>query len=365
MLYCGTEYGMYLSSDAGKNWKKWQLNLPAVPITDLAIKDFDLIAATQGRSFWVLDDLTLLHQWNESITRKKFHLFQPRTTWRASSSKNEKKKDGENPVPGLAVSFYLQQKPDSNIVSRMDFLDESMKVIKSFTSNSTKDSLKLKVKRGMNAMSWDMRYADAEKFDGMILWNDGLNGPLAPPGKYFVKMTFGKDSIIQSFMLRKPGNITATDLELKEQFELAIKIRDKISAVNKTVGNIRSIRNQLTTAVEKAGKDSTLKKSLTAQKDSINKKITTIEEALYQTKLKANQDILNYPVMLNDKLAGVYEIVNSGNTRPPKQCYEVFDQLTLKADFQLDKLKNIIETEVKQFNETVIKNNVPVIYIKE
>ncbi|MBK9320534.1 MAG: hypothetical protein IPM91_18190 [Bacteroidetes bacterium] len=106
-----------------------------------------------------------------------------------------------------------------------------------------------------------------------------------------------------------------------------MKIRDKISAVHKAIGNIRSIRSQLNASVEKAGKDSSLKKMLRTEKDTIDKKITAIEEALYQTKLKANQDILNYPIQLNDKLAGVYDIVNSGSTTPTKQSYEVFEQL--------------------------------------
>jgi hypothetical protein len=247
----------------------------------------------------------------------------------------------------------------------LEFLDENNKVIKSFYSNAEKDSIKLKVKRGMNTMSWDMRFAGAEKLDGIILWNDGLRGPMAPPGKYFVKMVMGKDSITQPFQLRKPGNVSASDSDLKEQFDLAIKVRDKVSAVHTAVGNIRNLRGQLNAAVEKAGKDSSLKKILRAEKDSINKKITAIEEALYQTKLKANQDILNYPIMLNDKLAGVYELVQSGSTKPTKQSYEVFEQLAMKADVQINMLKQIIDTDVMRFNELMIKKNVPLIYIKD
>ncbi len=247
----------------------------------------------------------------------------------------------------------------------MEFLDESNKVIKSFFSNAEKDSIKLKIKRGMNTMSWDMRYPDAEKIDGIIMWNDGLSGPIAAPGKHVVKLVLGNDSMMHSFLLRKPGNVSATDGDLKEQFNLAIKIRDKISEVHKALGNIRSVRNQLNAAVEKAGKDSTIKKMLRNEKDSINKKITDIEEALYQTKLKANQDILNYPIQLNDKLAGVYDIVNSGSTKPTKQSYEVFEQLALKADHQLNLLKQMLNTDVKRFNELMISNKVPVIFVKE
>ncbi len=365
ILYCGTEYGMYISYDAGKNWKRWQLNLPMVPITDLAIKDYDLIAATQGRSFWVLDDLSLLHQWNATITDEKFHLFQPRETWRAESVKIDRKNAGENPQPGVVVSYYLKNKVDSASAVKLEFLDAEMKSIKSFSSTATKEEEKLKVKRGMNRMNWDMHYADAEKFEGMILWNSNIAGPLAAPGNYFVKIICGKDSMMQSFTLKKPGNVEATDADLKEQFNLALKVRDKISEVNKAVTNIRSVRNQLNSIVDKAGNDTTLKKLITTQKDSINKKITTIEEAIYQTKLKANQDILNFPVMLNDKLAGVYNNVNSGNTRPPKQCYDVFRELAGKADALLSGLKKVMDVDVKEFNELVIKSNVPAVYIKE
>lgn len=365
VLYCGTEYGMYLSIDAGKSWKKWQLNLPIVPITDLTIKDYDLIAATQGRSFWVLDDLSLLHQWNEEIVNKKFHLFQPRNTWTVQSSKNEKKKVGENPAPGLSVNFYFQQRPDSNTFARLEFMDETNKVIKTYYSNTDKDSIKFKVKRGLNTINWDMRYQDAEKIDGLIMWNSGLRGPMAAPGKYSVKLVVGKDSITQQFVLLKPGNISASDEDLKEQFNLAIKIRDKITEVHRAIGSIRSIRSQLTTAVEKAGKDSTLKKMLQVEKESISKKLTAIEEALYQTKLKANQDILNFPIMLNDKLAGVYEIVNYANTKPTKQSYEVYEYLEAKANDQLNYLKQIIDSDIKRFNELMINNKVPVIFVRE
>jgi hypothetical protein len=165
-------------------------------------------------------------------------------------------------------------------------------------SNTDKDSIKLKIKRGMNTMSWNMRYADAEKVDGIILWNDGLQRSIGSSRKIQLSnLVVGQRFDDADFpSCAKPGNVSASDGDLKEQFDLAMKIRDKISAVHKALGNIRSIRSQLNAAVEKAGKDSSVKKMLRAEKDSIDKKITGVEEALYQTKLKANQDILNYPI---------------------------------------------------------------------
>ncbi|MEO8147282.1 MAG: glycosyl hydrolase [Bacteroidia bacterium] len=370
LLYAGTEYGMYLSFDDGANWRPFKQNMPVVPITDMTIKDDDLILATQGRSFWIMDDITQLEQMNDSIANQKFFLFKPRDTWRMTSSKQEKPVNaGENPTPGVVINYFLQSKADTANVIKVIVMDAQMKTVKAFASNADKEEDKLKTKSGMNKVSWNMLYAEADKFEGVITWSGNGGNPFANPGKYYVKLIAGKDSVTKDFIIKKPGNITASDEDLKAQFDFMIKCRDKLSETNNAVKNIRDLRQQLNGIVDRTSNSKTvsdtLKKELKTMKDSVDKKITSIEEKLYQTKAKAGQDFLNYPVMLNDKLAELMNTVSQGNTSPSKQAQDFYVVISKAIDEQLNALKKLSDEDLKKFNEFVIKNNLPVVVIKE
>ncbi|MBG7629702.1 MAG: glycosyl hydrolase, partial [Bacteroidetes bacterium] len=177
LLYAGTENGMYLSFDEGENWQPFQLNLPIVPITDLTVKNNNLIAATQGRSFWIIDDLTPLHQMNESLTSKEIFLFKPMDSYRMSGSKRTSKTAGQNHPGGVIVNYYVKNIEEKDTLS-LSFYDNLGKHIKTFSTNPDKDQNEeeLKVEDGANTFNWNMQYPDAEKVKGMILWWASLKG---------------------------------------------------------------------------------------------------------------------------------------------------------------------------------------------
>ncbi|MBL7727334.1 MAG: hypothetical protein JNM68_06610, partial [Dinghuibacter sp.] len=241
LLYAGTEYGMYISYDGGANWKPFQLNLPVVPITDLAIKNNDLIVGTQGRSIYILDDLSVVQQYDENIAAKNLHVFAPAPSYRmqgrggrggASGEKNV----GENPPNGVVIPFYIKTATDS-VKASVTIFDKNRKPVKTFRTGGKED--KLEVFTGMNRFIWDMNYPDAEKIpDTLVVWNGNVNGPKAVPGNYYAKIKAGTDSAEVPFEIIPDPNYKTTQAEYEEQFNFLITVRDKFSEVMKALKNI-------------------------------------------------------------------------------------------------------------------------------
>lgn len=363
LLYAGTEYGMYISYDNGNNWKPFQLNMPIVPITDLTIKENDLIVATQGRSFWVLDDLTVVQQKAESITQKGFHVFDVNDAYRMEGIQNLNVKNaGFNPPNGSIINYWLKEINDSTKVA-ISIFDKQKKVINTFSNDAKEESNKLTISKGMNQFVWDMKYTPAEKLDGLILWNGNVGGPKAAPGKYTARIKTDKDSIDVVFNIKADPNYTMTEAEYDEQVTFLLQIRDKFGDIQKSIKNIRSIRNQLNDFTNKM--DTLNNKEIMQLSDSIKTKLTSIEEALYQTKAKSGQDVLNYPIRLNDKISGLYDYVNSGYCPVAKQAKEAFADLSAQADIQLIKLNEIMKIQLQTLNKLIHEKQIPVIGIKK
>ena len=361
LLYCGTEYGMYISYDDGANWAPFQLNLPMVPITDLTIKENDLIVATQGRSFWVLDDLTVVQQKDNSITDKNLFVFGVNDAYRYDGFQNPNPRNaGMNPPNGSVINYYLKNTSDSSKVS-IEILDKNKKQIKLFATNS-KDN-KIEVSKGMNQFVWNMQYPPAEKADGLILWHGNVPGPKAAPGRYFYTIKTGKDSVEGSFMIKANPVYNVSQQDYEEQFNFLITVRDKFSEIQKAGKNIRDIRKQINDFVDKQGKG--CPKEIKEQADTINKQMTVIEEALHQTKAKSGQDVLNYPIRLDDKISGLYDFAVSGNSAPAKQVKDAYTELSGQADVQLNKLKKIIDEDVVKLNQMIREKSLPVIGVKK
>ena len=366
LLYAGTEYGMYISFDDGANWKKFQLNLPETPITDLTIKENDLIVATQGRAFWVLDDLSVIQQMNPALADKKLHAFDVNPVYRSEGGGRGRRNFGgtqnnmgTNPPSGVVINYYLKGVTDSSRVSVTVF-DKQSKPIRTFSKNAREASDKITFKEGMNQFEWDMLYPPAERLDGLILWNGSIGSPKAAPGKYKARIRFGKDSVDVPFEIKPNPNYATTEAGYDEQVSFLLQVRDKFSEVQKAIKNIRALRTQMNDFTGRLDGNKEIKQFA----DSINKKITAIEEALYQTKAKSSQDVLNFPIRLNDKLAGLYGVASSGQNPPSKQAKEAFAELGGLADVQLGKLKLIMENDVKALNKLINEKQVPVIGIK-
>ena len=361
LLYAGTESGIFISFDDGISWNSFQINLPLVPITDMTIKDNNLIAATQGRSIWIIDDLTPLHQLNKLNHNTNFHLFKPLDSYRMgySSWGGASSTSGKNHHNGVEVFFNIDKKLiDENSDISLEFLDENKNSIKKYSLNNKKSVLKLDGEK--NSFVWNMRYDDAEGFDGLIMWAAGLTGPKAYPGSYSVRLKVGDSVLEEQFKILKDPRSSSTNEDLKEQFDFLISVRDKVTEIHKSIVQIRSTRDQLKNLKEKLSDDHIeINKSI----DSILERISKIEENLYQTKNRSGQDPLNFPIRLNNKLAHLLSVASRGNFKPTDQMYGVRDELIEKINAQLLKWENIKSSELDKLNATILENNIQLISI--
>ncbi len=363
LLYAGTEYGMYISYDYGANWKKFQLNLPVVPITDLTIKNNDLVVATQGRAFWILDDLGVVQGNKDECLDRQLYVFPVNKAYRMRGYVDSNiHNGGMNPPNGVVFNYFLKNATDSSAVS-VTIFDKLHKVMKTFNGKGKTKEDMLTFKAGMNRLVWDMQYEPGEKIDGMVLWNGNAGGPKAAPGKYSARFRYGKDSVDVAFVVKGDPNYKISDEQYEEQVDFLLQVRDKFTEMQKAIKNIRTIRGQISELMARV--DTNDSKDLKAIGDSINKKMTVIEEALYQTKAKAGEDILNFPMRLNDRMAGLYNVAASGNNPPTQQVKDAFAELSAETDVQLNKLKSIIGNDIQAFNKMVNDKHVQVIGIKK
>ncbi len=364
LLYAGTEFGMYISFDDGANWKSFQLNMPVVPITDMTIKENDLIVATQGRSLYVLDDLSVVQQSKGEVANKNLHVFDANPSWRMQSNPFSRffgapRNIGANPPSGAVINFFAKEVTDSTKAS-VTIMDKNKKTIKTFATDAKEN--KFELSKGLNQFVWDLQYPPAEPSEGMILWNGAPGTITAAPGTYFAKIKVGTDSTETSFTVKATPNYKTTQAEYEEQFAFLQAVQNKFNEVQKGIKDIRTLRTQMNEFVARQGKD--CPKEIKDMSTSINKELTAIEETLYQTKSKSGQDPLNFPIRINDKLSGVFDVANSGINAPSKQSKDVFTDLSSQADVQLNKLKKIIAEDVPRFNQLIRDKSLPVIGVK-
>jgi len=403
LLFCGTETGLYYSLDEGVRWRTLRLNrpgliadivkpdgeargaLPVVPITDLIIQDNDLVAATQGRAFWILDDIGPLRQMAPEVSSAASWLFQPSPASLFGGGPGGPGR-GINPPYGAVIDYRLAQEPKEKQEVTLEFLDEKGALIRKFSNldepkpegepaaaAADEDEgggrgagpTKIPAKAGLNRFAWDLRYPDATRFPGLILWGGGLRGPTVVPGTYQVRLTAGGVSTTRRFEVRKDPRLSTTLADYQKRFDLHLKIRDKLTETHEAIMRIRDVRDQLKAVSARskqlAAKDTTIASAARALTD----KLTTIEEALYQTKNKSNQDPLNYPIRLNNKLSNVSGVVDGADAAPTDQAYQVYDDIAGKIDVQLAALKRAIEVDLADFNRMVKEKDVPAVMPKE
>ncbi len=375
LLFAGTEAGLYMSLDNGKNWSTLRLNLPVVPITDLAIKENDLIVATQGRSFWVLDDLTPLHVFDAEKASQESYLVSPRDTYRIdTSARGAPGPAGENLPNGVLVHFHLAQEPllkdtpkhqkEGKQAVKLEFLDAQDNILKSFTTDNEESTSRFSAEKGFNRFVWNMRTQPPRSFDGMILWTRSLRGYKVKPGQYKVRMTVGEQVQTESFaILPDPRtDATAQDFELQQAF--LSKISTKLDNTHLAIQRIRTIRSEVEKLNKKVAKMDEYE-SLVEQGKGILEKIKAIEEVLYQTKLKSEQDPLGKPIRLNDKLNTVFGMSAGGDKRPTDQALAYYDEAVAKIDEQLNAFDTVLKQDIEAYNKAVIDQKVPLILLKD
>lgn len=387
LLYAGTETGLYVSFNDGENWQPFQMNLPIVPVTDLALQkaENDLVVATQGRSFWILDDLTVLRQLTPAIAQEDVHLFQPEHAYRMAGGRIPPRPGatiGENPPSGPVLYYWLKTKQEAELT--IEIFDPAGKSIRKFSSKPKEDApaprpaaddddedaprpapaVKLAVAAGLNRFVWDMRYPDASRFPGLIMWAGSTRGPLAAPGSYTAKLTVSGKAYETKFEIRKDPRVAATQPDFDKQLSLLLQIRDKLSETNNSVVRIRDVRKQAQDLAARY-KDMPEGKAIEEASTSLAKKLTAVEEELYQTKNQSNQDPLNYPIKLNNKLAALGSIVASADAAPTDQSYQLHEELTTRINAQLRVLEGILSKDLADFNKLVREKNLPAVVVKK
>ena len=354
LLYAGTESGMYISFDDGASWKPFQQNLPIVPITDLAIKKKNLIAATQGRSFWIIDDLTPLHQLKEDVMSNSVHLFQPMDSYRMDGgSRGPSKTAGTNHPGGVTVNFLIKDTTAVDTV-RLEFRNNSNDLITAYSTHPEKKLKegKLEIEPGMNSFNWNMRYPGADTFDGMVLWWSSMDGPKAVPGEYKVALVTNEQEKVQEFKILKDPRSTATEKDLKEQFDFLQSLVEKISKTHNAIEDLRTTKSQITEVLDQIAKVEGAEE-VKELGEEIKKDLTEVEERLYQTKNRSSQDPLNFPIRLNNKLAHLNSLMAVGDFSPTDSALKFRDEITKEIDEELEKLREVYSEKVPEFNQMV------------
>jgi photosystem II stability/assembly factor-like uncharacterized protein len=414
LLFAGTEQGVYISFDDGAHWQSLQLNLPAAPVNDLVVKNTDLIVATHGRSFWVLDDITPLEQYEDSIPQQEAHLFTPapasHTVFNSSSFGSGNV--GKNPPAGAVIDYWLKtslkkpdqakpespgagadttknestpaassetKKPDADEAPKitLEILDSSGKVIRKYPPKKEEsggdaeysfrrggNAGSLSADAGLNRFVWDLRYEGATKVPEAPLWGGDTDGPEALPGAYQVRLTVLGKSYTAPLEIKADPRLKVSQEDLARQFDLLLKLRDKVTQTDDTIIAIRDLREQIN-AINTRLKNDPRSKVIADAGKALDKKMTEVEEVLIQTEAKSGQDVLNFPVRLNNHLVALSGVVGSADSAPTKQSYEVFDMLSKDLDEQLSKWNAIVSTDVAAYNNLVKQQEVPAILLKQ
>ena len=371
LLYAGTEFGVYVSFDDGRRWQSLQLKLPVTAITDMQVRHGDLVVATQGRGFWILDDLSPLHQLSDEVAAEEYHLFEPRETVRFGGGFSFLRGGaaGRNPPTGTLIHYTLASEPGEEVV--LEIIDQDGAVLRRFSSKEEErrapnpfaryfpedaEPRTLPAKEGMNRWVWDLRLADAELEEDSVLWGRA-QGPKVPPGRYDARLSIGEWSQTRSFSVVKDPRLTTTQGDFDAQYRLSLDIADALTESHRALRELRDVRTQVqekTRRLEQSG----MGEGLAEAAEKVTASLTEIEQRLYQTKNEAIQDILNYPPRLDNQLLGLLAAVEGADARPTDGAVELYHDLRADLDAYLADLRNVYNNEVEEFNRRVKSKNV-------
>ncbi len=378
LLFAGTETGLYVSFDDGGTWTAFQRNLPVVPITDLGIKNGDLVVATQGRSFWILDDLTALRDWSPSVAQARAHLFPPRPSYRtrfgAVDPDDPPRNVGLNPPNGVIVDYWLNEKPKEKEIVRIDiFSGDSL--VRSFTSekpekpatlreqaeqadlNRDRDK-PLEPKAGLNRFVWDMRIFKPTLAPKSVFTEGDRSPPRVGAGGYRVRLRVGGWADSAAFEVRPHPKGHASPADLRTQFDLLAAIRDRLNETHVAVMKLRDVRVQakeLGERAERLGKGDALKR----QAKALDEKLTAIERELINPDIQAPLDGLNYPPKLDHEWTYLAGIVASADRRPTAASSLRYQELRAQLDAIQGRIRGVMDKDVADFNAEVRKLEIP------
>lgn len=384
LLYAGTERGVWASLDDGTTWFSLRRNLPIVPVHDLVVKEGDLVVATHGRSFWILDDVSTLRQLQPALFTRAAHLFTPRPayrfTWAGGFSESAPGREpvGQNPPTGAQVFYWLKE-PARKLT--LEFRDSTGRTIRSFSSDTTAAGAaattgapmggggrfggggdpRVSNRAGINSFAWNLRESDASRFDGMIFWAAGTTGPIILPGTYTVRLVVdGATAQEATLLVKKDPRSDATPADLVAQYQLLMQIRDRTTDANDAVRTVRWVRAQLNDRARELGADSVAFRPLAQRLDA---RASEVEAKIYQVKNQSGQDPLNYPIRVNNQIAALAGVVGSTEARPTKQSVVVFDTLNKELEAYLVELREAWRTLLPPVDDFLRQRGKPAIEV--
>lgn len=351
LLYAGTETGMYISFNDGQKWEKFQLNLPIVPITDLTIKDDNLIVATQGRSLWVIDDLTVLHQLDDAKKSADAVLFQPKESYRTkgNAARRPSKTEGQNLANGVITHFYLKDVQEKDSIA-LTYTKMNGDTLATYSTYAKEKNKKLEAKKGGNTFVWDTRGKGAERLEGMILWWANLNGAKAVPGTYKVHLNVNGENQSHDFTILPDPRAEVSVADMQKQYDFITDVNETVDRAHQSIKKIRNINGKLDEFL-KQYKDNEATKALVEKAKKMKEGFEEIEKALYQTKNRSNQDPLNFPIRLTNKLGHLNSLVAIDDFPPTEQDIAVKNELSGKIKEQLTAFDTLVDKEISAFNE--------------
>jgi photosystem II stability/assembly factor-like uncharacterized protein len=358
LLYAGMETGMYVSFDDGAHWQPLQLDLPVVPITDLAVKENDLVAATQGRAFWILNGLGLLRQLPDVAPSSIARLFAPEDPYRLGGFGGRRAIAGvgENPPSGAVIHYYLKEVPKEGEPVQLEIADDQGQAIETFRGED------IPAASGMNRFDWDLRYPGARGLPGRTYLMGGtLRGPLAVPGRYQARLRVGGQVWTEPFEIKEDPRIPTTAEELQAQFELLIAIRDRLSTTHETIANVEALIQQIE-AVETRAREQARFAPVKQRASEIRKELGVVVDALYERRFVGVDDqLLLFPLKLNARLAALGAVVASADRAPTAASREVFRDLSARLDEELSRLQEIASTDLPRLNRLAEENGMPLV----
>jgi photosystem II stability/assembly factor-like uncharacterized protein len=355
LLYAGTEFGMYISFDDGDRWQSFQLNLPITPVTDMVVHEQDLVVATQGRSFWILDDVTPLHEITDEVAAAPAHLFAPRAAIRTV---------GRGARPAV-IHYYFAEVPDTDVT--LEILDAGGSIVRSFTGRAgageratggegrggragSAGAARLTPSAGMNRFVWNLQYEPPVLVPGALIYIGYRGGPIAVPGTYTVRLSAGDWRQEQPLeVLGDPRRPDISRGELVDQFELEVQLRDLLTEAHAAIKTIRSVREQAISLAKRAD-EAGMESDLLDRARALDEALTAVEQQLVQTKSEARQDPINFPPMLDNQIGYLYRYVVGGYGEPTQAAYDRHMELSGQLDCLVAELEMLIRLDLAEFN---------------
>ena len=368
LLYAGTEEGVYVSFNDGGDWRPLKLNLPTTPVHDLVVKDNDLVVATHGRSFWILDDVTPLRQYSEDLAQKDAFLYKPSVAYRIQAGQtgegHPSKRTGQNPPAGAVLYYFLKDEPKPDSEVKIEILDSSGNVIRKYSSteikaldepadpDDKKPEKELKAEAGLNRFVWDLRYEEAHRVPGYYLWEygSGAHGPVAIPGQYQVRLTAAGQTQTAQLEIKLDPRVNVSQADLEMQLSLLLRERDELNRVYDTVNQIQDVRSQLA-GLKRRLPENVSAKNIAASADDLEKKLVAVRDELVNLTISANEDSLAYPPQLDAKWAYLAMDIGSADSAPTAAEQAEFDKLKRQSDVLLARWTGLQQGDLANFQK--------------